>query len=256
MIEIKKMSISKIKEELHDTADPEFIRALEDDTRKGVQVALRSYYKRIAEEKVLAKQFATMNTYEDNLKHNGFKAIAGIDEVGRGPLAGPVIAASVILPDDFYLPGLTDSKKLSKDKREQFASIIKKTAEAVGIGVATAKEIDHYNIYEATKIAMQRAILDMKKEADYLLLDAMTLPVTTEQMSLIKGDSKSVSIAAASVVAKVERDQYMTRLAGTLPEYGFDKHMGYGTKDHLTALRTAGITKEHRKSFAPVKDLM
>ncbi|WP_026689919.1 ribonuclease HII [Alteribacter aurantiacus] len=253
---MKKTSIKEIQEQLKQSVKPSFLDELQHDPRKGVQQALASYHKRMEAEKALHNQFVEMNAYEDDLKKRGYCFIAGIDEVGRGPLAGPVIAASVILPEDFYLPGLTDSKKLSKEKREQYSRTILDKAYAVGVGIATAEEIDSLNIYESTKIAMQRAILNMEKEADYLLLDAMNLPIDIGQTSLIKGDSKSVSIAAASVVAKVKRDTYMTELALMHPEYGFDKHMGYGTKEHLKALEGSGVTEEHRKSFAPIKDMI
>ncbi|WP_096435427.1 ribonuclease HII [Alteribacter populi] len=254
---MKKLTINQIKKRL--TEKPEdtfFLKELESDTRRGVQQLLRSQQKQREYDQELKQQFTNMNTYENSLKKEGYLRIAGIDEVGRGPLAGPVVAASVVLPDDFYLLGLTDSKKLSKQKRENYAAYIHENALAVGIGIATASEIDQHNIYEATKIAMSRALDNINYPCEYLLLDAMKLPVDLPQTSLIQGDSKSISIAAASVVAKVTRDEMMEDLAEVYPAYRFDNHMGYGTKDHLEALNKHGATKEHRKSFAPVKAIL
>ncbi|PYZ99162.1 ribonuclease HII [Alteribacter lacisalsi] len=254
---MKKKSIADIKTLLeHNEPDLTLTEELKKDSRKGVQKLLASYEKTIQKKIQLRDQFREMSICENDMRRQGFKAIAGIDEVGRGPLAGPVIAASVILPHDFFLPGLTDSKKLSETQRESFAAYIKDHAIAWGTGTADVQEIDRDNIYEATKTAMMRAVANMSAEADYLLLDAMKLPLDTPQTSLIKGDSKSISIAAASVIAKVTRDNYMKELDRLHPGYAFASNMGYGTKDHVDGLRTKGITPEHRKSFAPVKACM
>lgn len=185
----------------------------------------------------------------------GYSIIAGIDEVGRGPLAGPVVAAAVILSEDFYLPGLNDSKKLSKAKRESYYTYIKQHAD-IGIGIVDHKEIDQLNIYQATKKAMQMAVQSLTRTPDYLLIDAMTLPLSVPQESIIKGDTKSASIAAASIVAKVVRDRMMEQFAKKYPYYGFDQNMGYGTKEHLDGLKIYGPSDIHRLSFSPVKEIV
>ncbi|SHI81329.1 RNase HII [Malonomonas rubra DSM 5091] len=193
--------------------------------------------------------------FEEQAKAKGFKAIAGIDEAGRGPLAGPVVAAAVILPDDFELPGLTDSKKLTEKQRDRFYPLIRKQARAVGIGVATAEEIDQVNILQATLKAMQRAIGRLKDCPDHLLIDGITpLPVQISQQTLKKGDSRSLSIAAASVVAKVVRDRIMYSLDRQHPGYGFAKHKGYGTAAHRSAIAELKPCRHHRASFAGVRE--
>ncbi|WP_096189146.1 ribonuclease HII [Evansella halocellulosilytica] len=254
-----KYTINEIKEKLkyiNDEDDPFFIE-VHQDTRKGVQHVIQLWNKKREQERALKEQFYDMRRYEESLWKEGYQFIGGVDEVGRGPLAGPVIASCVILSEDFFLPGLTDSKKLTKAKREHYYEVIKEHAKAVGVGTASAAEIDKHNIYEATKLAMQRAIENTNVNIDYLLLDAMSLPNTIPQTPLVKGDAKSISIAASSVVAKVTRDHYMTALGREYPEYGFENHMGYGTSDHLTALHKYGIVEnEHRLSFTPVKAII
>lgn len=235
--------------------DDPFLLACQRDERKTVQKLVEKWLKRYEMEQKAKRQFDQMSQYERSLRQKGYRNIAGIDEVGRGPLAGPVVAACVILPEDFYLPGLTDSKKLSKQKREQFYEYIMRHAEDVGIGFVSAKEIDELNILEATKKAMCLAIQNLKRTTpDYLLIDALTIPVSLPQMSIVKGDAKSISIAASSCVAKVVRDRYMVELGKQYPQYGFESHMGYGTNQHLEAIRLFGATEHHRKSFAPVRE--
>ncbi len=193
--------------------------------------------------------------FEEQARANGFRAIAGIDEAGRGPLAGPVVAAAVILPDNFALPGLTDSKKLSERQRDKFYPLIRLQARAFGIGVATAEEIDRLNILQATLLAMQRAIGRLGEKPDHLLIDGITpLPLATPQQTLKKGDSRSLSIAAASVIAKVVRDRIMISLDKQLPGYGFAKHKGYGTAQHLKAIAELKPSRHHRASFAGVRE--
>ncbi len=179
-----------------------------------------------------------------------------MDEVGRGPLAGPVVAAAVILPEDFFLAGIDDSKKLTEKKREEYNQIIRSQALAISISMIQAPEIDAINIYEATKKAMKAAISGLVPRPDFILIDAMKLEIPFASESIIKGDAKSISIAASSIVAKVARDNLMKDLAKTYPEYGFEQNMGYGTKEHINAIHTYGITPYHRKSFAPIKDLI
>lgn len=195
--------------------------------------------------------------FEERARSRGCRAVAGIDEAGRGPLAGPVVAAAVILPHDFELPGLTDSKKLSESKRGSLYPLIREQALAVGVGVASAGEIDRINILQATLLSMQRALGRLKIAPDHLLIDGITpLPVDTSQETLKKGDSRSLSVAAASVVAKVVRDRIMLTLDRQLPEYGFAKHKGYGTEQHRKAIATYGPTFQHRKSFGGVREFV
>lgn len=189
---------------------------------------------------------------EKELKQKGFKLIAGIDEAGRGPLAGPVVAASVILPENFKVK-VRDSKTLSEKQREKLFKEIIENCLDYGVGVVDAKEIDEINIYQAAKLAMKKAILNMKSKPDYLLVDAMKIDLIIEQESIIKGDAKCNSIAAASIIAKVERDRLMASYHNDLPEYGFIRHKGYGTPEHLKALSDFGPSKIHRFSFSPVR---
>lgn len=193
--------------------------------------------------------------YELKAYQNGYNLIGGIDEVGRGPLVGPVVASCVILPKDFELEGLTDSKKLSEKKREQFYSVIMEKAISVGIGVIDEAKIDEVNIYEATKLAMYQAIENCKIKPDYILIDAMKLDkLSVPSESIIKGDLKSISISAASVIAKVTRDRMMYELDKEYPMYNFAKNKGYPTKAHVEAIKKYGILKQHRKTFKPVCD--
>ena len=253
-----KLSIKQIEEQLKQIKSEKdsFFQSLLNDERKGVQQLLKKWVNENEKKNLLDRQFYEMSTYESSLRAEGFQFIAGIDEVGRGPLAGPVVAAAVILPHDFYLPGLTDSKKLSEQKRESFFHDIEKQAVSIGIGVIDSTTIDNINIYEATKLAMKKAISNLHIQPDYLLIDAMKLNVDLPQQSIIKGDAKSISIAASSIIAKVTRDKYMVNLGEKYPQYGFSNNMGYGTKEHIEAIRNFGVLKEHRLSFAPVKDFV
>lgn len=228
------------------------IKHLMTDERKGVKVLIQKWNsdQRVIEQE--KQEYDRMCQYEHMAVKQGYRLIAGIDEVGRGPLAGPVVAAAVILKDSFYLPGLNDSKKLSEQKRELFYEYILNNA-LVGIAFVSSKTIDEINIYQASKLAMQDAVKKLTSLPDFLLIDALNLPLPIAQKSIIKGDANSVSIAAASVVAKVTRDRYMRKLGEKYPEYGFENHMGYGTKQHLDAITNLGITDEHRTTFGPVK---
>ena len=200
--------------------------------------------------------------FEKTVYEQGFELIAGVDEVGRGPLAGPVVAEAVILPSDLVtlntqLSGVNDSKKLSKKKRDLYYKQILEVAVAVGIGEASVAEIDEINILQATKLAMKRAIEALKVSPEYLLIDHLTLALDLPQMGIVKGDSKSLSIAAASIVAKVVRDKLMQDLGAKYPNYGFEKNAGYGTKFHRIALAEQGyINGVHRKTFEPVKSMV
>lgn len=234
------------------TEENEFIEYLKQDERKGAQRLLKAWEKTRDSKRKLEEEWDQMMYYENMFRADGCIQIAGVDEVGRGPLAGPVTAAAVILPADLRLPGLNDSKKISVHKRKFYYDILN-TQAAVGVGEASVAEIDELNIYQASKLAMMRAVEALPVVPDALLIDAMTLPADILQTSIIKGDAKSVSIAAASVVAKVQRDDYMKELHSIYPGYGFAENAGYGTKAHLSGLEKFGITKEHRRSFAPVK---
>ncbi len=214
----------------------------------------------LKEDKKLYKDIDLYLSSLDNLRYEkkyynlGYNLVAGVDEVGRGPLVGPVVAACVILPKNYVLDGLTDSKKLSEKQREHFYGIIIKDAISVGIGVVDNNIIDEINIYEATKKAMISAIDKLSVSPDIVLTDAMKLDIDKPVIPIIKGDLKSITISAASVIAKVTRDRMMMSLDENFPFYNFKKNKGYPTKDHIAAIKKYGILKEHRKSYAPIKD--
>lgn len=253
---MKKRSIKEITADINRLTS---IEALNDspynsDDRKGIQQAILKKQRQLEKESLIKKEYIRMSTYENEiLKTNDQALICGIDEVGRGPLAGPVVASAVILESNHQYLGITDSKALSHVKRTQFESQIYKQAKSVGIGIATVEEIDELNIYEATKIAMQRAIDNLTVKPDYLLIDAMKLENEFPQTSIIKGDANSVSIAAASVIAKEYRDKLMDEYNSKYPGYEFFKNKGYGTKAHLEGINKYGITPIHRLSFEPIK---
>lgn len=202
----------------------------------------------------MKKEIIDNYKYEKELNEKGITLIAGVDEVGRGPLIGPVVAAAVILPQGFKLDGLTDSKKLSEKKREQYYEIIKKEAIAIGIGIISEKRIDEINIYEATKEAMKEAINNLEVKPEHILIDAMQLELDIETSSIIKGDLLSISISAASVIAKVTRDHMLYEMDKEFPIYDLKNNKGYGTKKHIEAIKKYGITKYHRLSYKPVFD--
>ncbi len=194
--------------------------------------------------------------YEQELIDKGIKLIAGVDEVGRGPLVGPVVTAAVILPLNYQLEGLTDSKKLTEKKRDKFYDIITHDAVAVSVGMKEAKVIDEVNIYEATKLAMVEAINNLKVKPEHVLIDAMPLDIDIPTTSIIKGDAKSLSIAAASVIAKVTRDRMMYELDKKYPMYNYKKNKGYPTKEHVEAINKYGIIPGYRLTYGPVKDYL
>ncbi|MGA9467713.1 MAG: ribonuclease HII [Exiguobacterium marinum] len=250
------MTIQQIKQQLQDIRYEEWIQmksTLSQDPRVGVQTLIRQKELQFERERMLRSDFERRLTYERELTRAGYERIVGVDEVGRGPLAGPVVAAAVLLPEGFYVAGLNDSKKMTKTARDAAYNQIMEVAE-VGVGIVESGTIDDINIYEATKLAMMEAIRQVG-DADALLIDAMKLDLDIPQQSLIKGDSLSVSIAAASVVAKVVRDRMMEEYDLTYPGYGFDKNAGYGTEAHIEGLRRLGVTPIHRRTFAPIKHM-
>lgn len=194
--------------------------------------------------------------YEKELKSKGYKIIAGTDEVGRGPMAGPVVVASVILDDNNFIDGLNDSKKLTAKKRKELSEIIKEKALDYSITFIPVEEVDKINVLEASRKGMMECIRKLKYKVDYVLSDAVKLDFEFPCLNIIKGDSKSASIAAASIVAKVARDEYMDELDNDYPMYGFKMHKGYVTKYHLDAIDKYGVCCHHRKSFAPVQKII
>ena len=196
--------------------------------------------------------------YESKLYQKGINYIGGVDEVGRGPLIGPVVASCVVLPKDFVLEGLNDSKKLSEKKRNLFYDYIIKNCVAYGIGVVSPEEIDEINIYEASRKAMLIAISKVREQInlEYILIDAMPINLDIPTTSIIKGDAKSISIAAASVIAKVTRDKMMYELDKKYPMYGFASHKGYPTKKHIEAIHKYGLIEGYRKTYGPVKEVI
>lgn len=248
------MTIAQAKEALYQITsveDPIFLE-LKKDTRKGVQTLLKNWELKKEQALQLIEHRRQMLQYENQLKKDGYHFIAGVDEVGRGPLAGPVVAAAVILPQDMPALQINDSKKLSLKMRNELYEVIMEKA-VVGIGVVDNTIIDQMNIYQATRKAMKEAVLALDPTPDALLIDAMQIAMDVKQISLIKGDAQSYSIAAASIVAKVYRDRLMKKYAEEFPNYQFENNAGYGTKAHLEGLENYGITPIHRRSFEPIK---
>ena len=250
-------TIKEVKERLAmiDELDHPFFEELILDGRAGVQAAIskrkRELQKQVDEDLRLEKMLA----YEKELYAQGIDLIAGVDEVGRGPLAGPVVAAAVILPKACKIPGLNDSKKIPKSKHKEIYEAVLQNAIAIGIGIKDNQVIDQVNIYEATKLAMMEAIGQLEPQPQHLLIDAMKLDLPISQTSIIKGDANSLSIAAASIVAKVTRDQMMEEFDCEYPGYDFTQNAGYGTANHLAGLHKLGVTPIHRRSFEPVKSM-
>ena len=250
-------TIKEVKERLAmiDELDHPLFEELILDGRAGVQAAIskrkRELQKQVDEDLRLEKMLA----YEKELYTQGIQLIAGVDEVGRGPLAGPVVAAAVILPENCKIPGLNDSKKIPKSKHKEIYEAVLQNAIAIGIGVKDNQVIDQVNIYEATKLAMMEAIGQLDPQPQHLLIDAMRLDLPISQTSIIKGDANSLSIAAASIIAKVTRDQMMEEFDREYPGYDFAQNAGYGTTKHLAGLDQLGVTPIHRRSFEPVKSM-
>lgn len=249
-------TINEIRQELElisDEKDNLFL-FYQQDSRKGVAKLVERRIKVILnDKKQIAAHQQRLSIERSLYATNRIQTVAGIDEVGRGPLAGPLVVAAVILPHDCdTLVGVSDSKQLSHAKRVEYDRLIREVALAIQVVVFDASQIDQLNIYEATRQAMRDAAHQLSIQPDYLLLDAMTIDSDLPQESIIKGDQRSLSIAAASIVAKVYRDDIMCEYAKIFPEFEFERNMGYGTAGHLKALETYGYTPIHRQSFAPV----
>lgn len=249
----KYQSLTSIEEELNqlpvELLNPR-LQALEQDTRKGARKLIKKHLKRIQRAKEEKERMETLLTFEKKYLLENVYPIAGIDEAGRGPLAGPVVAAAVVLPEKFNLPGLDDSKKLSAKAREILYLEIQEQALDIGIGIVDPQTIDDINILQATIQAMTKAVNQLQTPPKVLLIDALLLPkLPMKQEKIIQGDQHSASIAAASIIAKVTRDHLMNQWDQLYPEYGFSKHKGYGTKQHIEAIHTYGLSPIHRRSF-------
>lgn len=250
------LKIQEIKKILENNSDKAFLELLASDERAGVKKLLDTYYKRIEKEKAEQQRFTEMMQYEKSLYASGYQFIAGVDEAGRGPLAGPLVVAAVILPENIFIKGLNDSKQLSAKKRDALYDEILSKAQAVSVNIVSISNIDKLNIYHATQQAMQEVLLSLDIRPEAALIDAM--PVEAENIkiqSVIHGDALSISIAAASIIAKVTRDRIMDKLDLLYPEYKFASNKGYGSKEHMQAVKEKGATRWHRRSYEPVKSM-
>lgn len=251
-------TIKEITQALKEATEQEqWMTEIATDERAGVQKAWAQFQRRLQKQQELKEAHWQKLAFDASYLPHDNAYIAGTDEAGRGPLAGPVVTAAVILPNYCEaLLGVNDSKQLSKEKRNEFAARIKEHALDYAIHFQDAPEIDRLNIYEATRQSMLKSIEALKITPDYILADAMTLHTTIPQASIVKGDAQSLAIAAASILAKTARDEYMEALATEFPQYGFAQHAGYGTKQHLEALVQYGPTIHHRKTFEPIKSMI
>ncbi|MCM3110171.1 ribonuclease HII [Lederbergia lenta] len=255
---MRSIAIKEIKEMLTNITDENdpLLTELANDSRKGAQSLLQKWKREKSAQVKDKERFVRMTEHEQEARIEGYEWIAGIDEAGRGPLAGPVVSAAVILTPDSYIEGLNDSKKVSEKNRARLYEAIMREAIAVGVGIIQSEEIDQVNIYEAAKKSMLSAVQNLPKKPDMLFIDAMTLNSIYPEKTFIKGDAISVSIAAASIIAKVTRDRIMEKYNEQYPEYGFSSHMGYGTKSHIEAIQAFGPCPIHRISFEPIKSLI
>ena len=253
----KHASLSQLKQDLNDVVslNDERLATLRLDSRKGAQQLLTQIERRVEKNRLAEAAFQNRLKYERDFWAQGDQ-VAGIDEVGRGPLAGPVVTSAVILPHDFDIPLVNDSKQLTAKERERLYPLILEQALAVSVGIGSPKLIDQINIYQATRVAMRRAVMGLGVVPQQLIVDAMQIPVQVPQTRLIKGDAKSASVAAASIVAKVYRDHLMATYDVLYPGYGFANNAGYGTKEHLTGLADRGVTPIHRTTFSPVQKII
>ena len=252
----KRMKINEVKELLQGKPTEEQLQELENDSRAGVQKLLLSYKKHLEKEAEERIRFDKMLSFEKRFYKEGAKYIAGVDEAGRGPLAGPLVIAAVILPQDVFISGLNDSKQISHKKREQLFDAVLEKAIAIEVNIVSVSNIDDLNIYSATQQGMKEVIEALNIKPDIALIDAM--PVQSEIIrtaSIVHGDALSASIAAASIIAKVTRDRIMERIDEYHPEYGFAGNKGYGSGAHMQAVLSKGATCWHRRSFEPVKSM-
>lgn len=250
-VSLSKLSIQEIKKQLEINLDnQEFIKELAVDERSGVRAIYNQLIKRLELKEALKKDYLLKTQFENNYLAQGMKYIAGLDEAGRGPLAGPVVAGAVILDPTKPIYGLDDSKKLSELRREGLFEEIKEKALSWAVGIASVDEIDKINVLNATYLAMHRALSGLGIEPEVLLIDAIRLESSElPQEAIIKGDSLSASIAAASIVAKVTRDKMVSEADEIYPGYGFAKHKGYGSREHIEAIKVKGLSPYHRHSF-------
>lgn len=250
------MKISEVKELLLGNPSSEQIKMLQADERGGVQKLLVAYYKRLEKEAQEKERFTKMLAYESEYYAQGVQYVAGVDEAGRGPLAGPLVIAAVILPRNAFIAGLNDSKQLSAAKRDKLYDEIIAKAVAIEVNIVSVSNIDKYNIYAATQRGMAQVLEHLPVQPQVALIDAM--PVTAKNMEcvpIVHGDALSASIAAASIIAKVTRDRIMERLDTLFPAYGFAHNKGYGSGAHMQAIAEFGATKWHRRSYEPVKSM-
>ena len=250
------MKISEVKELLLGNPSSEQLKMLQADERSGVQKLLLAYYKRLEKEAQEKERFTKMLAYESEYYAQGVQYVAGVDEAGRGPLAGPLVIAAVILPRNAFIAGLNDSKQLSAAKRDKLYDEIIAKAVAIEVNVVSVSNIDKYNIYAATQRGMAQVLEHLPVQPQVALIDAM--PVTAKNMEcvpIVHGDALSASIAAASIIAKVTRDRIMERLDALFPAYGFAHNKGYGSGAHMQAIAEFGATKWHRRSYEPVKSM-
>lgn len=250
------MYVSEVKKLLEGTPTAEKLAELATDGRKGVQKLLAAYNKRQQKLQAERERFARMLQFENKLYDEGYTAIAGVDEAGRGPLAGPLVIAAVILPPDVFISGLNDSKQISAAKRDLLYDEIMAKAMDIEVNIVSISNIDELNIYAATQQGMAQVLENLHTKPQVALIDAMpvALPdIRTE--SIVHGDALSASIAAASIIAKVTRDRIMERLDALLPAYGFAHNKGYGSSEHMQAIAANGATRWHRRSYEPVKSM-
>ena len=252
-----KQTVKEIAEQLksYPYREDGWIQQLKEDERKGVQQALLRWKRKGEKEQKRQEMHWKRHQFDRSFVSSGAQ-IAGVDEAGRGPLFGPVVTAAVILGDNIErLVDVNDSKQLSFEERERLERLIKEDAVAYSIHIQSAEKIDELNIYQATKQSMQRAVQQLSIEPELVLTDAMKLDLHLPVMDIVKGDEKSLSIAAASILAKTARDRLMKEYSEIYPAYGFERNAGYGTKEHLEAIRTYGVLEEHRRTFEPIRSL-
>ena len=250
------MTISEIREILMGSPSEEFLAELELDSRVAVKKLLQAYHKRIEKAALERDRFHKMLSYEKQYYDEGANLIAGVDEAGRGPLAGPLVIAAVVMPEEFFISGLNDSKQISASKRDKLYDEILQKALSVSVNIVSISNIDELNIYRATQQGMAEVLLHLDKQPDVALIDAMPVEAgDIKTVSLVHGDALSASIAAASIIAKVTRDRIMEKLDTLYPAYKFANNKGYGSKDHMQAIDQDGVTEGHRRSYEPVKSL-